>query len=144
MRLVLLALATVFCAGAAFAQDMPCRPPDGITQKATKTFVENYNAAQRALNAKDWAGAIGGAALARPHAIYGVQQAILLQIEIVAYDGWGGAGVAQDKTGGGNPVSLPIRGRPGQLPTDVGRNNFKASCTSTALRICEPSRSVAD
>lgn len=89
MRLVLLALATVFCAGAAFAQDMPCRPPDGITQKATKTFVENYNAAQRALNAKDWAGAIGGAALARPHAIYGVQQAILLQIEIVAYDGWG-------------------------------------------------------
>ena len=89
MRLVLLALATVFCAGAAFAQDMPCRPPDGITQKATKTFVENYNAAQRALNAKDWAGAIGGAAPARPHAIYGVQQAILLQVEIVAYDGWG-------------------------------------------------------
>jgi hypothetical protein len=56
---------------------------------ATKTFVENYNAAQQALQAMDWAGAVGGAAVARPHAIYRQQLSALLQIEVAAYAAWG-------------------------------------------------------
>lgn len=73
------------CAGAAFGQDLPCATSDGNGQRATKEFVDNYNAAQRALEVKHWAGAIGGAALARPHAIYGQQLAAVLQIEVAAY-----------------------------------------------------------
>jgi hypothetical protein len=83
MRLVLLALATVFCAGAAFAQDMPCRNRDG-SSKATRAFVEAFNAATQALQARDWSGAMRQAALARAHVRDGVQSSALTQIEIAA------------------------------------------------------------
>lgn len=89
MRLAILAFAALFCASAAYGQDLPCTTSDGSGQRATKAFVENYNAAQQALQTKDWAGAIGAAALARPHAIYGQQLSALLQIEVAAYAGWG-------------------------------------------------------
>lgn len=89
MRLAILAFAAVFCASAAYGQDLPCTTSDGNGQRATKAFVENYNAALQALQAKDWAGAIGGAALARPHAIYGQQLSALLQVEVASYAGWG-------------------------------------------------------
>jgi hypothetical protein len=83
MRLVLLALATVFCAGAAFAQDMPCRNRDGPS-KATRAFVEAYHAASQALQARDWSGAMRQAALARAHVLNGDQGSALTQIEIAA------------------------------------------------------------
>lgn len=89
MRLAILASAAVFCAGAAFGEDLPCTTSDENGQRATKEFVGNYNAAQRAFEVKDWADVIVGAALARPHAIYGQQLSALLQIEVAAYYGRG-------------------------------------------------------
>lgn len=111
MRLAPLALVSLVCAGAAFAQIPLGRGqfengrPDGappqadtsVTQpndcrqsypeKAKKAFVENFQAASVALKAEEWAAAIGAVALARPHAMNGTQRAALLQIEVAAYSG---------------------------------------------------------
>ncbi len=83
MRLLALVLVPLFCAGAAFAQVEPgCEQQSG---KANKEFVDNYNAAKASLEARDWAAAIGGAALARPHVLNGRQEEALIHIEVAAY-----------------------------------------------------------
>lgn len=87
MRLAALALVPLLCAGAAFAQIEPgCElQPD----KATKAFAENYRSATASLGARDWTGALNGAALARPHVNNRRQEEALIQIEVAAYHGAG-------------------------------------------------------
>jgi hypothetical protein len=66
-----------------------CRESYGRGIKATRDFAENINAASEALRARDWYGAIGAAALARPHAVPGFQASAVLQIEVAGYHGLG-------------------------------------------------------
>jgi hypothetical protein len=54
-------------------------------RQASPAFVENLNSAVAGLEARDWGLALGGAALARPHAQSGSQLSAITQVEIVAY-----------------------------------------------------------
>lgn len=109
MRLAILATSAVFCAGAAWGQiqigrgqfepeqwperelapGMEPAPPCVVSvqgpAKASKKFVENFNAASHALTDRDWAAALDAVALARPHAEGQRQEAALMQIEVAAY-----------------------------------------------------------
>ena len=74
-----LASVTLVAAPAAVAQQAPA----GI--KAKKEFVDNYNAANAALAAKDWQGAIAKADAALPFASDNQQKCVLDQIRTSAY-----------------------------------------------------------
>ncbi len=73
-----LATVTAVTAPAAYAQ-----------AKAKKEFVENYNAAQEALKAKNWAVAIQKADAATPHAADNQQKSALFSVRIAAHHGAG-------------------------------------------------------
>ena len=83
MRLAILVVATVFCAGVAYGQGNTCRT-DGEFDKARPEFVYAYNSATTALANKDWTGALNGAAQARSYAMSGQQIAATIQIRIAA------------------------------------------------------------
>lgn len=111
MRVVALAMVPLLCAGAAFAQiqrgqlevsqevEPGCEQPVGRMATAKKMFVDNYQAAQTALNAADWGGVIGSAALARPHVIDGLQEQALVQLEVAAYSGLGNEALIAERIG---------------------------------------------
>lgn len=63
----------------------PCTSTGTSLDKASKPFVEQINAASEALKLRDATGALGAAALARPHAASQRQTAAVIQIEIAAY-----------------------------------------------------------
>ncbi len=146
MRLAVLAIAPILCAGAAFAQlpigrgaferepdsrgdyrpppgdhaviaqDTPnaCPPRDKSLEKASKPFVDHFNAASVALQSRDGAGALDSAALARPHAASPRQLAALLQIEVAAYRELGNQAALAEK--------LEIGLTDGCLPAAVRKN----------------------
>jgi hypothetical protein len=95
MRVAVPIAFALFCAGAALAQ-APGQLPSGHVSRpvpeackqlepASVEFVETFKTTGLALRGKDWAGAIGGAALARPHATSRHQESALIQVEVVAY-----------------------------------------------------------
>jgi len=97
MRLAILAGVAVICASAAYGQVQigrgnfepaaPQQTPEDchMPETAAREFVENLYAAQAALKARDGAGALGAAALARPHARSGSQLSAVTQLEVAAY-----------------------------------------------------------
>lgn len=74
-----------------------CRKTYRQGPKATPDFVANVNAASAALQAEDWYGVIGAAAVARPYAANAIQASALLQLEVAAYHGLGNSTALKEK-----------------------------------------------
>lgn len=90
MRYVILIAAAAFLASPAICDQppdlrlIPAACKNTPMAKATKDFVVNFNAANTAYQAKNYAGALEALDLARPHAASGVEHSAIAQIEIAA------------------------------------------------------------
>lgn len=82
MRLAIVAVSALFCAGAAYAQDDPCR--NSPSDKARREFVEHFHAASAALSAGDSDTTLREATLAKVHATSGQQLSALVQLQVAA------------------------------------------------------------
>ena len=95
MRYAILIAAAAFLASPASGEQppevrlIPVACKNTSMAKATEAFVVNFNAANAAYQAKDYAGSLEALDLARPHAASGLERSAITQIEIASLLGLG-------------------------------------------------------